>query len=148
MATENANRAESKLEKITSDLFDENKELKKQIEEATSKAESLQNKLLESKETNILLQEKLDAFDVANKRFKEILDKKDTRIKNHRHWETGQAITSNENWNCYQTSWSNPVNSSSRWKAIWEVREVSTCLINPCWPLGLATVQEIFYLQC
>ena len=41
MAKENATRAESKLEiseRVTSDLFDENKELKNQIEEATSKA--------------------------------------------------------------------------------------------------------------
>ena len=84
MAKENANRAEFKLEiseKVTSDLFDENKELKNQIEEATSNAESLQTQLLESNKTNILLKEKLDAFDVANKQFKEILDKKDTRLK-------------------------------------------------------------------
>ena len=84
MAKESANRAEFKLEiseRVTSDLFDENKELKSQIEEATSKAESLQSELLESNKTNILLKEKLDAFDVANKRFKEILDKKDTKLK-------------------------------------------------------------------
>ena len=36
---------------------------------------------MESNKTNILLKEKLDAFDVANKRFKEILDKKDTILK-------------------------------------------------------------------
>ena len=45
----NANRVEFKLEipeKVTSDLFDVNKELKKQIEEETSKAESLPNELL------------------------------------------------------------------------------------------------------
>ena len=84
MAKENATRAEFKLEiseRVTSDLFDENKELKNQIEEATSKAESLQSQLLEPNKTNILLNEKLDAFDVANKQFKEILDKKDTRLK-------------------------------------------------------------------
>ena len=84
MAKENATRAELKLEiseRVTSDLFDENKELKNQIEEATSKAQSLQSQLLESNKTNILLKEKLDAFDVANKRFKEILDKKDTILK-------------------------------------------------------------------
>ena len=84
MAKENATRAQFKLEiseRVTSDLFDENKELKNQIEEATSKAESLQSQLLESNKTNILLNEKLDAFDVANKQFKEILDKKDTRLK-------------------------------------------------------------------
>ena len=84
MAKENATRAEFMLEiseRVTSDLFDENQELKNQIEEATSKAESLQSQLLESNKTNILLKEKLDAFDVANKRFKEILDKKDTKLK-------------------------------------------------------------------
>ena len=49
MAKQNANRAEFKLEiseKVTSDLFDVNKELKKQIEEETSKTESLQNERL------------------------------------------------------------------------------------------------------
>ena len=47
----NADRAESKLEiseRFTSDLFDENKELKQQLEEVTSKAESLRSELLES----------------------------------------------------------------------------------------------------
>ena len=67
-------------EKVTSDLFDVNRELKKQIEE-TSKAESLQKELLESNEMKILLKGKLDAFDVVNKQFQEILDRKDTRIK-------------------------------------------------------------------
>ena len=84
MAKEKANRAEFKLEisdKVTSDLFDVNIELKKLIEEETSKAVSLQNELLESNKRNILLKEKLLFFVVANKRFKEILDKKDTRIK-------------------------------------------------------------------
>ena len=49
MAKENANRAEFMLEiseRVTSDHFDVNKELKKQIEEETSKAESLPNELL------------------------------------------------------------------------------------------------------
>ena len=59
----NADRAESKLEiseRVTSDLFEENKEVKRQLEEATSKAESLQSELLEANETNILLKQKLD----------------------------------------------------------------------------------------
>ena len=45
----NADRAESKLEiseRVTSDLFEENKEVKQQLEEVTSKAESLQSELL------------------------------------------------------------------------------------------------------
>ena len=54
----NANRAESKLEiseRVTPDLFEENKEVKQPIEEVTSKAVSLQSELLESNKTNILL---------------------------------------------------------------------------------------------
>ena len=54
----NADRAESKLEiseRVTSDLFEEKKEVKEQLEEVTSKAESLQSELLESNKTNIFL---------------------------------------------------------------------------------------------
>ena len=75
----NADRAESKLEiseRVTSDLFEENKEVKQQLEEATSKAESLQSELLEANRTNILLKQKLDEYDLANKRFQESLTKK------------------------------------------------------------------------
>ena len=75
-AKTNADRAESKLEvseRITSDLFEENKEVKQQLEEVTSKAESLQSELLESNKTNILLKKKLDEYDLANKRFQESL---------------------------------------------------------------------------
>ena len=74
----NADRAESKLEiseRVTSDLFEENKEVKQQLEEVTSKAESLQSELLESNKTNILLKKKLDEYDLANKRFQESLKK-------------------------------------------------------------------------
>ena len=57
----NADRAESKLEiseRVISDLFEENKEVKQQLEEVTSKAESLQSDLLESNKANILLKKK------------------------------------------------------------------------------------------
>ena len=72
----NADRAESKLEiseRVTSDLFEENKEVKQRLDEATYKAES--NK------TNILLKKKLDEYDLANKRFQESLNKKAAQIK-------------------------------------------------------------------
>ena len=65
----NADRAQSKLEiseRVTSDLFEENKEVKQQLEEVTSKTESLQSELLESNKTNILLKKKLDEYDLAN----------------------------------------------------------------------------------
>ena len=80
----NADRAESKLEiseKVTSDLFEENKEVKQQFEEATSRAESLQSELLQANKNNILLKQKLDEYDLANKRFQESLTKKTTQIK-------------------------------------------------------------------
>ena len=80
----NADRAESKLEiseRVTSVLFEENKEVKQQPEEATSKAESLQSELLESNKTNILLKQKLDEYDLANKRFNESLIKKSHQNK-------------------------------------------------------------------
>ena len=80
----NADRAESKLEiseRVTFDLFEENKEVKQQLEEATSKAESLQSELLEANKTNILLKQKLDEYDLANKRFHESLTKKTNQIK-------------------------------------------------------------------
>ena len=80
----NADRAESKLEiseRVTSDLFEENKEVKQQLEEATSKAESLQSELLEANKTNIFLKQKLDEYDLAKKRFQESLTKKTNQIK-------------------------------------------------------------------
>ena len=84
-ATFNADRAESKLEiseRMTSDLFEGNKEVKKQLEEATSKVGSLQSKLLEANKTNILSGQKLDENDLANKRLQESLTKKTNQIKN------------------------------------------------------------------
>ena len=66
---------------MTSDLFEENKEVRQQLEEVTSKAESLQSELLESNKTNILLKKKLDEYDLANKRFQESLNKKAAQIK-------------------------------------------------------------------
>ena len=80
----NADRAESKLEiseRVTSDLFEENKEVKQPVDEATSKAESLQSELLESNKSNFLLKKKLDEYDLVNKRFQESLNKKAAQIK-------------------------------------------------------------------
>ena len=59
----NANRVESKMEKlerVTSDLIKKNREPKQQSDEATSKKESVQPELLEANQTNILLKQKLD----------------------------------------------------------------------------------------
>ena len=75
----NADRPESKLEiseRVTSDLFKESKEVKQQLEEVTSKAESFQSELLEANKTNILEKQNLDEYDLANKRFQESLTKK------------------------------------------------------------------------
>ena len=91
----NADRAESKLEiseRVTSDLFEENKEVKQQLEEATSKAESLQSELLEANKTNILLKQKLDEYDLANKRFHESLTKKTNQIKDQSEIENLQIM--------------------------------------------------------
>ena len=70
-AKSNADRAESKLqlsERVTADLFEENKEVKQQLDEATSKAESFQYEMSESNTSNILLKKKLDEYDLAHKR--------------------------------------------------------------------------------
>ena len=83
-AETNAERTEPKIEiseKITSDLFEENKDVKQQLEEATPKAESLQSELLEANKTNILLKKKMDDYDLAHKRFQEYLTKKTNQIK-------------------------------------------------------------------
>ena len=103
----NADRAESKLEsseRVTSDLFEENKEVKQQLEEVTSKAESLQSELLESNKTNILLKKKLDEYDLASKRFQESLKKDCPDQRANRNRETGQTITSNESGDRNSTS--------------------------------------------
>ena len=79
-----ADRTECKLEiseHLNSDLFEENKERNQQLHETSSKADSLQSELLESKKTNILLKQKLDEYDVVDKRFQESLNKKATQIK-------------------------------------------------------------------
>ena len=66
---------------MTSDLFEEKKEVKQQLDEVTCKAESLESELLESNKTNILLKKKLDEYDLANKRFQESSNKKAAQIK-------------------------------------------------------------------
>ena len=80
----NADRGGTKLEifeRVFSDLFEEKKEVKQQLEEVPSKAESLQSELLESIKTNILLKKKLDEYDLVNNRFQESLNKKAVQIK-------------------------------------------------------------------
>ena len=80
----NADCSESKLEiseRITPDSLEENEEIKQRLDEATSKAEPLQSELLESNKTNILLKQKLDEYDLANKLFQESLNKKAAKIK-------------------------------------------------------------------
>ena len=86
----NANSAECKLEiaeGITSDLFDENREVEQQLDEAATKAESVQTELLEANKTNILLKQKKDEYDIANKIFKESLNRKITQIKDQKEIE-------------------------------------------------------------
>ena len=78
-AKANADHVESKLEipeKVTSDLFEENKEVKQQLEEATYKAKSLQSELCEASKTNILLKENIDDYDLASKIIQEYWTKK------------------------------------------------------------------------
>ena len=80
----NADRAEFKLEiseRVTSDLFEGSKEVKQQIDEATSKAESLQSGMLESNRSNLLFKQKLDEYDLANKWIQKSLNKKAAQIK-------------------------------------------------------------------
>ena len=66
---------------MTSDLFEETKELKQQLDEVTSKEDSRQSELLESTKTNIFWKQKHDEYDLANERFQESLNKKATQIK-------------------------------------------------------------------
>ena len=66
---------------MISDLFEEDKDVKQQIEEATSEAESLQFELSEVNKTKILLKQKLDEYDLADKSFQEYLTKKTNQIK-------------------------------------------------------------------
>ena len=77
-------------ERVTSDVLEENKEVKQQLEEVTSKAESLQSELLESNKTNILLKKKFYEYDLANKRFQESLNKKAAQIKEQK--EIGKLV--------------------------------------------------------
>ena len=56
-------------------------EVEQQIGVATSKAELLHSELSVANRTNILLKQKLDDYDLANKRFQESLTKKTNPIK-------------------------------------------------------------------
>ena len=62
-------------------MAEENKEVKQQLEEATSKAESLQCELLKTNKTNILLKLKTDDYDIADERFQESLTKKTNQFR-------------------------------------------------------------------
>ena len=79
-----ADRAASKLkisEPVTFDIFEEIREVKKQFDEATSRAESHQSELPASNRTNIVLKQKFDEYDRAYKRFQESLNKNSTQMK-------------------------------------------------------------------
>ena len=87
-AKADVNHVVSKLkisEPFTFDLFEENKEVKQQLDEATSKAESLQTELLEANKTNILLKQNL-GMTSPTKVFKNPW-KKTTEIKNQNEME-------------------------------------------------------------
>ena len=88
-AKANTDRTESKLEifeKVTSDLFKERKEVKQQLDEATSKTQSLQSELLEAKKTYILLR-KIDDYELANKRIHEPSTKKTSQVTDQAEFE-------------------------------------------------------------
>ena len=62
-------------------MFEENKENKQQLKEATSTAESLQSELSEANKAKNLRRQKMDEYDLANKRFQETVIKKTNQIK-------------------------------------------------------------------
>ena len=83
-AKPNADRAESKLEiseKVTSDLFEENKEAKQQLEEAISKAETLQYQLLEAIKRTFCLNKNWMAMVSQTRDFKNLQRKRQIKTK-------------------------------------------------------------------
>ena len=66
---------------MTSDLFEENKEVKHQLEGVTSKTESIQSDRIEANKPKVLLKRKLDEYDLAKNTFQESLTKKTNQIK-------------------------------------------------------------------
>ena len=62
-------------------MLEDNRDVKQQLEEAASKAESLQTKLLEANKSNFLPKQKLDDYDLANKRFQGSLTGKTNHFK-------------------------------------------------------------------
>ena len=62
-------------------MFEENKEVNQQLEQATSKAESVQSEPLEANKIKILPKQKLLEYDLANKRFQKSLTKKTNQIR-------------------------------------------------------------------
>ena len=123
-AKADANRPESKLRisaSVTSDLFEENKEVKEQSDEMSSKAELLETELLEADKTNILLMQKSDEYHIA-KRIPKIIWTKDTQMKDPSEIEkTRQTTTNKATVNCHRTCRSNSTDSSCRRKAMQKI---------------------------
>ena len=80
----NTDRAEVNLEisdTVTSDLFEENTNIRQQLPEATYRAASLQSEILESNKMNFLPKQKLDDYDLSNRRFNDFSAEKTNQIK-------------------------------------------------------------------
>ena len=145
-----ADRAECKTEiseKVTSDMFDENKEVKQHFEEATSKAESLQPELREINKTSSFLQVNLVDYEVANTSFQEPLTKK-TNQRPTRRQKTCEETPSDKSWNWLSTCRSYPIDSSCRWETIWKAWKLPACPLNPCQPLALEKLRKLQFFQC
>ena len=83
-AKANADCAKPKLEiseKVSPDLFEENKEVQQELMEATTKAEPLQSEMIEANKMTILLKQKMDESDLVKKSFQESSTKKTSQIK-------------------------------------------------------------------
>ena len=129
-----------------SDLFDENKEIQ-QIDEVTSKTQSIQTELLEAKKTKILLKQKLDEHEIAYKKFQESSNKKITQIKDQNEKEKllKQLQTMQEKIDVQRAEAFQLIQAvdGKQYRKI----EQSACTSNPCQSLELPILRKILHFQ-
>ena len=65
----------------TSELFEENKEVKQELSAVATKPDSLQSDLIESKKTNLHLKQELEEYEMAKQKFHEPMKKKTNQME-------------------------------------------------------------------
>ena len=147
----NADTTNPKLEiwdLVTSELFEEIKEVKQQLDETNTKAKSLQPELLEPNKTTIFLKQWLEEYDIANKRFHKSLNKKTTQMR--RQSAIDKLVRQSQVLGV-AVVFQRP-DQSSQFKLLTakstKIGKMSTRTPYSCWKLGLGTIRKKLNIQC